>query len=800
MKENTKINYIKRLSKSPNEGLSTREINERIENGFVNFNTGIKTKSVKRIIFERTFTFLNVMNVIFMSLVIIAGFIDGVGSLDTFKNITFMGVILSNTFIGTIQEIRSKKIIDKLSLISAPSSTAVRNGEKVNISIDEIVLDDILYLKIGEQITADSTVIDGEIEVNESLLTGEADAVTKKVGDELLSGSFVVSGSAYTRVMSVGRENYAQKITDGAKYLKKTNSSIVKYLDKIIKIVCFLLIPLGLLLFSKQYFLTGDLLSDAVFSTVASLIAMIPEGLILLTSMVFVLSVIRLSKHRTLVQELYCTETLARTDVLCLDKTGTITEGTMQVEHVIPLENSDINCVDEVLTAIINSLNDENPTFNSIKEYYREKTAELIPENTVAFSSARKWSGVKFKDENTYVLGAGELILGGKFLLYKHICEEYSKKGNRVLVLAQSRENFIDKKLPENLSAMGIIVLSDKIRDDAEETLKYFSEQGIDIKVISGDNALTVSNTASKVGIKNSEKYIDLSTYDGEDYSKICEEHTVFGRVMPEQKLMLIKALKANGHTVAMTGDGVNDVVALKEADCSIAMASGSDAARTVSDLVLLDSKFASVPLAFKEGRRSINNLQRSASLYLNKTIYAVILSVMFLLVASSYPFEPVQLTLIGAVTIGVPSFILALEPNRAIVKGDFLFNILKISMPVSVCIAVNIFVLTILEYIQILTQAEFSTLAVIITAFCAFVLLYKLSLPFNKLRLILFVSMLILFAVGVVFLKSLFSIVSFTYEMFIITILLMIFSAFFIKLVSKIKAMNLLKFRITLR
>lgn len=748
-------------------GLTAAQVQMRIAQGLVNADDGIKTKTEKQIILENTFTFFNILNFVLALFVLLVG---------SFKNLLFLGVIFSNTIIGSFQGIRAKRTIDKLSLISAPKVTVLRDGALQTIAVSEIVLDDVMHLSNGQQICADAIVCDGEVEVNESLITGESDPVVKRAGDELLSGSFIVSGSCYAQVEHIGSENYANRIANDAKYIKKAHSEILHSLDFIVKTLGFTLIPIGLLLFSKQFFILHDTLKNAVVSTVAAMLGMIPEGLILLTSVVFAVSVLRLSKYKTLVQDLYCTESLARVDVLCLDKTGTITEGTMQVDELIPLEGFTEQDMTEALTALINVLSDDNPTSNAVKARFTGETSWTATE-TVAFSSARKWSGASFAAHGTYVMGAGEFILRDRFDALREQTEAYAARGERVLLLARTDNAFLEgKALPDDLQPVGLIAISDKIRAEAPETLRYFAEQGVTLKVISGDNAVTVSNIAQKAGLAGAENYCDASTLETEaDAAAAIEQYTVFGRVTPQQKLQFVKALKENGHTVAMTGDGVNDVLALKEADCSIAMASGSDAARTVSNLVLLDSNFASMPQVVKEGRRSINNLQRSASLFLQKTIYSTVLSVLFIFLSASYPFEPIQLTFISTLTIGIPSFILALEPNRDRVRGSFLTNVLKKSFPSALTMVLGVLFLCLFQQPLGLSSEQVSTLSVIVAFTVGFMLMFKLCVPFNALRGVLFGAMLAAFFLGYIFFMDIFSMVPLSASMLFVLVPLLL-------------------------
>ena len=738
-------------------GLTDAEVRQRIEQGLVNHNSDIKSKSIKRIVLENLITPFNILNFVLAVMILIVG---------SYKNLLFMGVIICNIFIGTVQEIRAKKTIDKLSLIAEPKAHVIRDGIKHAIAIHDIVMDDITFLGAGNQVCSDAVVIEGECEVNESLLTGESEPVLKQPGDHLLSGSFIISGNCHARVEHVGKDNYAAQITDNAKYVKKPNSEIMRWTNRIIKYIGFTLIPVGIALFCKQVFISHQGFNDAIVGVVAALIGMIPEGLILLTSVVFAVSIIRLSQHKTLVQELYCIETLARVDVLCLDKTGTITEGTMEVTDVLPLHDTTNEELNIALGSLIHALEDDNPTFNAVKTYC-DQYDKLTCNHIVPFSSARKWSGASFDENGSYIFGATEFILKDSSP-YQEIIKEYSEKGQRVLMLAHSPHQIQDKELPAEIHPMAFLFISDKIRAEAPDTLAYFAEQGVDIKIISGDNAITVANIAKKAGLKTAEQYVDATTLQTpEEIKEAAQKYSVFGRVTPQQKLDLVKALKEQGHTVAMTGDGVNDVLALKESDCSIAMASGSDAARTVSQLVLLDSNFASMPKILKEGRRSINNLQRSSSLFLTKTIFSTINAILFIFLHFDYPFQPIQLTLISALTIGAPSLILALEPNKERIKGKYIVNVIRKSIPGAMTMVFNIVALAIVCSFIHFNSTEISTLAVMITGFAGLLVLLKVSLPFNWIRCALFFTMLGAFIFAIFILKDLFSLASITLPMF---------------------------------
>ena len=739
---------IERFNPDINKGLTYEQVKKRKEDNLVNYDTSVPTKSIKRILFENFFTLFNFLN-LFLALAIFL-----VGS---YKNMLFMIIVIINTAISTIQEIHSKRVIDKLSIIAESKAKVIRDGKKEEIHINDIVLDDILELNTGNQISTDSIILDGKVQVNESYITGEPDSILKKVGDTLLSGSYIVSGKCIAKVEHIGEENYTAKISSGAKYVKKINSEIMISLRKIIRVLAFAIIPIGITLFYTQLHIQALSLQDAVVKTVAAVIGMIPEGLVLLTSTVLAVSVIRLSKSKVLVQELYCIETLARVDTLCLDKTGTLTEGIMEVKDFIPLSKSKDEMFN-ILSNIAISSDDENSTIEAIRAYFNNTSKAFTVNQKIDFSSDTKWSGINFKEEGSYVIGAPEFVLKNDFKLYKDKIDKYSKD-YRVLILAHSSDTFKNNKLPDNLNVIGIVLISDKIRKEASNTLKYFKEQGVDIKIISGDNPLTVSKIAKQVGIDEYDNYIDMSTLKSDDEIKnIATKYTIFGRVTPTQKEGLIKSFKSNGKTVAMTGDGVNDILALKTADCSIAMANGSDATKNVSQLILLDSNFASMPKVVYEGRRTINNIERSASLFLVKTIYSTILALMFLFMQETYPFIPIQLTLISTVTIGIPSFILALEPNKERVKGNFLKNVISKSLPAGITVAISIFIISILNQNGYIPDEQYSSLSVIATGICGIILLFTLSktrkgentkLPISIFRFSLAIILTIIFIIG---------------------------------------------------
>lgn len=714
-----------------NVGLTSAEAEERAKNGLSNGDMDVKTKSVKRIFFDNIFTFFNMINAVLAVLVLLVGDI---------RNVLFMGIILANTVIGIFQEVRSKRVIDKLSIISAPKAHLLRDGEEKILPVSDVVTDDIMLLSAGRQVCADAVVTDGECEANESLITGESDAVPKKAGDELISGSFIISGNVKARAIRVGAESTSGKITSKSKYIKKRSSDMMNAIDKIIRVVAVCIIPFGIILFLKTYFVLEESYANSVVSTVAALIAMIPEGLVLLTSVALAISSIRLAKKQTLCQDLYCVEALARVDVLCLDKTGTITEGAQEITEVVTLDKK--FDVDKTLSAFAAAFEDKNPTLKAIAEKFNEKSDNKA-KKTIAFSSARKWSAAELEGIGTAAVGAPSFVLGDRYPEIAERCERFTENGFRTLVLAWSEKPLGEKSLPEDITAKAIITMSDRIRPSAPEVFGYFKEQGVALKVISGDDPRTVSSIAIRAGLDDADKFIDMTETTDEEIPELVEKYSVFGRVKPDQKLSIIKALKANGHKTAMTGDGVNDVPALKEADCSVTVQSGSDAARAVSQIVLMNNDFASMPLVVGEGRRCINNIQRSAALFLVKTIFAFLLAVSALFLPYTYPYKPIQMTLVSALSIGAPSFLLALEPNRSIVKGGFLANVMRKAVPGGISAVLGIWLVMVSRAIFGFPAEEISTMATLLLGAACFGSLWSVCLPFNRWRFIMFAVLL---------------------------------------------------------
>lgn len=729
------------------KGLSSIEVAERVKAGKVNGEQNVKTKSVGRIIFTNTVTFFNI---IFVVISIILAFFVPKG-IDGLMNYGFLVVVVVNMFIGIFQELKAKRTIDKLSLLSAPKVLAVRDGTDVNIALKDIVIDDIIKLSAGSQICADAEIIEGSLEVNEALITGESDPIKKEAGDTVLSGSYVISGNAVSKVIHVGVDNYATKITLGAKKDKARVSEIANSLGKFIKVMSLVIVPIGTALFCVKYFLHKNELAPTVVTVLGNVIGMIPSGLVALTSAVFCVSVVRLAKRNALAQDLYCSETLARVDVLCLDKTGTITEGKMEVARIIE-KGADTETIRGYLKSLSCSLRDANPTAEAVRDCVADYVGEkIVSDDIVPFSSARKWSGANFGDYSL-VMGATEFIFGNLSEELKTEIEEYSADGMRVIAIGRAQSPIVDDALPTDVELEGLLLITDKIRKEAPDTLKYFREQGVAIKIISGDNPVTVKSVAERAGLQDADKYIDArELVTDADIEEAVEKYTVFGRVTPDQKLQIVKALKRKGHTVGMTGDGVNDVLALREADCSIAVACGSDASKNVSKLVLLDNNFASMPKVVAEGRRCINNLQRSASLFLIKTLYNCCFAVIFMILSADLPFEPKNLTFVGYITIGPPAFILALEPNNEIVKGRFMPTVIKRAVPAALTVVIAVVTVYLASPALDINAEQLSTIAVIVTVCAGLMFLVKICIPFTKIRVAMF-AVLITFAVACFF------------------------------------------------
>ncbi len=725
IKKNKTREPIERLEPNPDEGLNEEQIKERLDKGYVNVKNNKSTKSIKKIILTNIFTFFNIL------MICIAGWLISVGAI---KDLFFMVIVSLNVIIGIIQEIRAKITIDKLSILSAPTCKVIRSGTTQEIGVEDIVIDDIIAFEAGKQISCDSVVVNGVLEVNESLLTGESDAIVKKPGDTLYSGSYVVSGSAHARVTAIGEDNYIDKLTKEAKRYNKPKSELLQSLNIIIRFMAVVIIPIGAILFCMQFEqLLGSLsFTDATRKTAGAMIGMIPSGLYLLTSIALAVGVMRLAQNNVLVQELYCIEMLARVDTLCLDKTGTITDGTMTVKNVIEYNGVPGLSVKNIVSAILNAHDADNMTNRALEQKFgrakRMKHLNLIP-----FSSSRKFSAVTFDKVGTFVMGAPEFVFTSNYKMVSSDVTAGAKLGYRVLAIAYTKESINEGKINhESLEPVCLIYIEDTIRPDAIETIKYFKDSGVEVKVISGDNPLTVSRISLRAGIENAQDYISLEGLTDLEVVRAATKYTVFGRVSPAQKKLIVTTLKEAGHTVAMTGDGVNDILALKEADCSISVASGSEAARNVSHLVLLDNNFGSMPKVVSEGRRVINNVAKVSKLFLTKTIFSLLLAIYAINSGGNYPISTNQLFMIDVFCIGIPSFVLALEPNNEKSNGGFLANIIKGALPGAITILINAMVVLKLSDLIGLTKSDTSTLIVLIATFTCLVVLYQTCKPWK--------------------------------------------------------------------
>lgn len=716
-------------------GLSQEQVQERIDGGWTNETVTAESKTVGQIVKSNLLTYFNLIFAILAILVIAAG---------SFRSLTFLPVVIANLFIGILQEIRAKKTLDQLTMLNAPKAEVVRNGQISEIPAEELVLDDIVIFRAGDQICADAIVLDGSVLVNEALLTGESDELRKELGDFLMSGSFVVSGECYARLERVGADSYISELTLEAKAQdQKKHSEMLRVLDRLVGIVGILIVPIGVFLFVQQYVFSGASFQSSILSMVAAVVGMIPEGLYLLASVALVVSVIRLASQKVLVHDMKCIEALARVDVLCVDKTGTITENEMQVSSVIPMEGFDPTQgvgLKAQISTLIAAMPDGNLTMQALKRYFKtplKKNAEAV----FPFSSTYKYCAAVFPD-GAYVLGAPEFVLRGDYEKYRPLMESYSADGFRTVLFGRYEGTPDGQALTEPVIPMGLILLTNPIRRDAPETFRYFAQQGVAIKVISGDNPLTVSQIAAEAGIPGAENYVDASTLETEEALRTgAEQYTVFGRVTPEQKRLLVRALQSAGHTVGMTGDGVNDVLALKEADCSVAMASGCDAAAQVSQLVLLESDFSAMPSVVAEGRRVVNNIQRSASLFLVKNIFSFLMAVFSACFMLNYPLEPAQISLISMFTIGIPGFFLALQPNTEVIHGRFLSNVLIKALPAGLTDFLVVGALVIFGRVFGVNETDISTACTMLLAIVGFMILYHISKPLNLLRWIVWIG-----------------------------------------------------------
>lgn len=760
------MNQMNKDSNSINiTGLTDEEVRQRVEEGLTNRADISTDKTTKEIVISNVFTYFNLIFLVITILLIMVG---------SFRNLTFLPIIIGNTVIGIVQEIRAKKTLEKMSLLNAPHADVIRNGSVKQISTDELVKDDVILLTAGKQICADAVVISGNIQVNESLLTGEADEVEKTEGSTLMSGSFVVSGECYARLEKVGNESYISKLSLEAKSMGgKEQSEMIRSINLIVKWVGIVIIPIGLILFWQSHFVNGESITKSVTSTVAAIIGMIPEGLYLLTTVALALSTMKLARKKVLLHDMKSIETLARVDVLCVDKTGTITEPDMKLKEIFLCKNSGADgtqtalTLDELKSLILDYANasvDNNATMLALKAY----AADALTNNTSAlhrtavsqqaFSSSLKYGSVTFSD-GTYLLGAPEFIMHDDFARIEEEIIPYADKGDRVLLFARYDGENVENGINGSVTPLGFVALANPIRENAVKTFEYFKSQGVAIKVISGDNPRTVSRIAIQAGIESAESFVDAATLDTEDkIADAVNKYTVFGRVTPKQKKQLVKALQAKGHTVAMTGDGVNDILAMKDADCSVAMASGSEAAAQAAQVVLLDSDFAHMPDVVYEGRRVVNNIQRSASLFLVKNIFSLLLSLFSVILMVTYPLEPAQVSLISMFTIGVPGFLLALEQNKDRIKGRFITNVMLKALPGGLTDVIAVGALVVCGEVFCISDASIGTIATLVLSVVGFMILFKISEPLNRMKYAVIIGNIAGLVFSGFFLKKLFA------------------------------------------
>lgn len=724
---------MERIAADPQSGLSAEQVKRRFAQGENNYKVESSTLSVSEIVRSNVCTYFNLVFAVIAVLLAIVG---------AWSDMLFLPIIVANTCIGIIQEVHSKKVLDKLSILNAPHAVVIRDGKRQEIPADQLVLDDIVEFSAGSQIPADAKVVSGELQVNESLITGESDEIEKREGDSLLSGSFVVSGKACARLEKVGKDSYISKLTlQATKSKKGEQSEMIRSLNYLIMVMGIIIIPIGIALFVQSFIYNEGTFHDSITGMVAAIIGMIPEGLYLLTSVALAVSSVRLAQKKVLIHDMKCIETLARVNVLCVDKTGTITEPGMHVYDFSVLDGADQLEISQLLADFVAAQEKDNATMEALKAHFSNGSGMRARE-VYSFSSETKYSGAVMNDGKSYVIGAPEFVLRGQFAQYQEQIVTYSSKGYRVLVFAQYEGTLDRKPLTEPVLPLCFVMLANPIRKGAKETFTYFAENDVDIKVISGDNPLTVSVIAAEAGIVGAERFVDASTLkEKEDYYRAVEEYTVFGRVTPSQKRMLVQALKEHKKTVAMTGDGVNDVLALKDADCSVAMASGSEAASNVAQLVLLDSDFSRMPSVVAEGRRVVNNIERTAALYIVKNIFSMLLAIFSVILMLDYPLEPSQVSLISMFTIGIPSFVLALEPNKELIRGHFLTNVLVRALPAGLTdfIVVSGLVIFCREF-----QVDLdclSTSCTILVAIVGFMILHRIARPMNTGHIVMLVG-----------------------------------------------------------
>lgn len=719
-------NNVENNINSEFNGLTAAEVNARIEAGKVNIADDSSDRTTGKIIRDNLLTYFNLIFLVITVLLCIAG---------AFRDLTFLPIIIGNILIGIVQELRAKKTLDKMKILNAGHAVVIRDGKRQRVTAEELVIDDLVWLSSGDAICADSVVVSGEITVNESMLTGEADGIVKKENEELLSGSFVVSGEGYARLTRVGNDSYISKLTNEAKALKKgEESEMIRSINMFVKVIGIIIIPMSVILFVQAFVFRNASFRTSITSMVASIIGLIPEGLYLLTTLALAVSMMKLAKDKVLLHDMKSIESLARVDVLCVDKTGTITKPEMTVTEIVSCDDS----MNEVFTDYVMSSIDNNATAVALKKYLNDNNVmngKRTASKVYPFNSTVKYGAMAFNGDY-YVLGAPEFIIKTGFNNLKDDISQYTTKGYRVIVLAKAESLTRDGVIDGEILPLGFVVLANEIRDNAVETFTYFKEQGVAIKVISGDNPATVSEVARQAGIENAEKYIDASTLtDNLMISEAIAKYTVFGRVTPKQKQQFVKALKMQGHTVAMTGDGVNDILALKDADCSVAMASGSEATAQAAQIVLLDSDFSRMPEIVLEGRRVVNNVQRSASLFLVKNIFSLLLTIFSTVLMISYPLMPSQVSLISMFTIGIPGFLLALEPNKSRIEGHFLGNVLLKALPAGLTDFFAVSALVICGHVFNIPSADIATASTLLIAVVGFMIMIKISHPFNKFK-----------------------------------------------------------------
>ena len=757
------------------QGLTQAEVEARIADGQVNAIQDSSNRSVKDIVMGNTLTFFNFINIVLLALVL---------SVRSYKNMLFIFIIIANTLIGIFQEIKAKITLDKLKILTVSHVDVIRDGVKKSVTVSELVKDDVILLKSGGQIPADGVILDGEVDVNESLLTGESDSIHKTCGSKVLSGSFVTSGKAMCLLTEVGHDCYMEKLSSEAKHFKRYKTELQRNLDTILKFISIIIVPLGIILFAKQYWISGSTYEQAALDTVAAVLGMIPEGLVLLTSVALALGAVRLARRSTLVRELFCIETLARVDTLCLDKTGTITEGHLCVQGEESVKE-DVD-LEQLMGRMVSALGDENETFQALRQHYK-RNQSTNTKLVLPFSSERKFSGVVFEGEGTYLMGAYQFIFPQADPAVLEKIAEYASQGLRVLTVAHSPNEMTDYTLAEDFEIVGFVFMTDVVRKNAPDILGYFEEQGVDLKVISGDDPVTVAAIAARAGLKDADKYIDATTiHTDEEMEDAILKYSVFGRVTPKQKQQMVRLLKQNGRTVAMTGDGVNDVLALKDADVSIAMASGSEAAKNTANLVLLNSDFASLPHIVNEGRRVINNIKAAASMFLIKTGFSVLTALLTIIVGQNYPFQPIQLSVINGCAVAIPTMLLQLEPSFQKVNKHFFREVLRMSMPAAITITAMITIINNIGHSIGTSREMLSTVCVLATGWVYLITLRQVYSPMTGYRKFVIYLMQTAYLVAMVIGQRIMELVGLNFTCVIVTLAAVNFAPMIIDLATK--------------